>query len=120
MRQLIFFAALGVCTGFAATADEILLKLDQAAPKFTGMSADLQRVTYTKVLDEKATETGNILLRKAGRDLQVLISLEKPDVKTVSFRGRKAEVFFPKLKTVQEWDLGKHGDLVDQFLLVGF
>ena len=60
-------------------------------------------------------------LKKAGsRDLQVLIDFTKPDPKTVAFRGRKAEIFYPKLKIVQEYDLGKRTDLIDQFLLVGF
>jgi len=107
-----------VCHG--ATADEVLQKLDQTAPKFTGMSANLSRTTYTKVLDEKSVETGVMSLRKTGKDVQVLINLTKPDEKVVSFRGNKAEVYFPKLKSVQEWDLGKHGGLIDQFLLVGF
>lgn len=121
MRHSSVFAlilATGVCT--AATAEDILQKLDQTAPKFTGMKASLSRTTYTKVLDEKSVETGSMALRKTPKDLQVLINLVKPDEKVVAFRGRKAEVYFPKLKTVQEWDLGKHGNLIDQFLLVGF
>jgi outer membrane lipoprotein-sorting protein len=121
MRHLILtamVAAAGVCG--AATADNVLQKLDQAAPKFTGMTANISRTSYTKVLDEKTVETGTLSLRKSGKDIQVLINLMKPDEKVVAFRGRKAEVYFPKLKTVQEWDLGKHGSLVDQFLLVGF
>lgn len=104
----------------AATAEDVLAKLDSAAPKFTGMTADLTRVTYTKVLDESAAESGNIALKRQGRDMQVLINLTKPDEKIVGFRGKKAEIYYPKLKTVQEWDLGKHGNLIDQFLLVGF
>ena len=122
MRQFLFSFycfAFGL-SATAATADEVLAKLDAAAPKFSGMTADLTRVTYTKVLDEKASESGQIALRKHGRDMQVLINLTKPDEKLVGFRGRKAEIYYPKLKTVQEWDLGKHGDLIDQFLLVGF
>jgi outer membrane lipoprotein-sorting protein len=121
MRHLSLFAlvlTVGVCS--AATVEDVLQKLDQAAPKFTGMTADLSRTTYTKVLDEKTVETGTMSLRKNPKDIQVLITLVKPDEKIVSFRGRKAEVYFPKLKTVQEWDLGKHGNLIDQFLLVGF
>jgi outer membrane lipoprotein-sorting protein len=121
MRHLSLFAlvlTVGVCS--AATAEDVLQKLDQAAPKFTGMAAGLNRTTYTKVLDEKTVETGTMSLRKNPKDIQVLITLVKPDEKIVSFRGRKAEVYFPKLKTVQEWDLGKHGNLIDQFLLVGF
>ena len=120
IRNFVLLAGLSVFTLAATTTEDVLAKLDAAAPKFTGMSADLQRLTYTKVLDEKTVESGKIALRRAGKDLQVLITLDKPDQKMVSFRGRKAEVYFPKLKTVQEWDLGRHGDLVDQFLLVGF
>ena len=66
-------------------------------------------------------EEGQIALKKVGpRDIQVLINFEKPDPRMVSFRGRKAEIVYPKLKTVQEIDLGKRTDLIDQFLLVGF
>jgi outer membrane lipoprotein-sorting protein len=104
----------------AATADGVLQQLDRAAPKFTGMTASLSRTSFTKVLDESTVETGSMALRKSGKDVQVLINLVKPDEKVVSFRGRKAEVYYPKLKTVQEYDLGKHGNLIDQFLLVGF
>jgi outer membrane lipoprotein-sorting protein len=104
----------------AATAEAILSKLDAAASKLSGMTADLTRITYTKVLDEKAEESGQISLKKQGREMQVLINFSKPDAKVVGFRGRKAEIYYPKLKTVQEWDLGKHGALIDQFLLVGF
>ena len=111
--------ALALCAP-AATTEEVLAKLDASAAKFSGLSADLTRVTYTKVLDDKAAESGTIALRKQGRDVQVLITLTKPDEKIVGFRGRKAEIYYPKLKTVQEWDLGKHGALIDQFLLVGF
>jgi outer membrane lipoprotein-sorting protein len=105
----------------AVSTDDVLRQMDQSANKFTGLSADLTRVTYTKVIDERTTEQGSILLKKLGaRDLQVLIDFVKPDAKTVAFRGRKAEVYYPKLKTVQEYDIGKQRGLVDQFLLVGF
>jgi outer membrane lipoprotein-sorting protein len=106
---------------FATTAADVLAKLDQSAPKFTSMTATLTRLTYTKVIDDKSVEQGQIALKKLSpRDIQVLINFEKPDPRTVSFRGRKAEIVYPKLKTVQEIDLGKRTDLIDQFLLVGF
>jgi outer membrane lipoprotein-sorting protein len=123
MRQfnLLFFFAIPLAVSAAVSTEDILGRLDQSAPKFTGLSADLTRVTYTKVIDEKNTEQGSILLKKQGaRDLQMLIDITKPDAKTVAFQGKKAEVYYPKLKTVQEYDIGKHKGLVDQFLLVGF
>src|SRR4051812_24947405 len=106
---------------FGATSQDVLAKLDQSAPKFNSMTANLSRLTYTKVIDDKSLEEGKISLKKAGpRDIMVLIEFVKPDTRTVSFRGRKAEILYPKLKTVQEIDLGKRTDLIDQFLLVGF
>jgi len=106
---------------YGITAEDVLAKLDQGAPKFHSMTANLTRLNYTKVIDDKSTEEGRIALRKlAPRDLQVLIDFVKPDPRTVAFRGRKAEIYYPKLKTVQEIDLGKKTDLLDQFLLVGF
>ncbi|MBC7924514.1 MAG: outer membrane lipoprotein carrier protein LolA [Bryobacteraceae bacterium] len=100
--------------------DAVFSKMDSASPDFTGISADITRINYTKVLDEKLTEAGTIKLRKRGKDLQFRIDFSKPDAKIILFRGRKAEMYFPKLQTVQEYDLGKQRSLVDQFLLVGF
>jgi outer membrane lipoprotein-sorting protein len=106
---------------FAVTSDDVLAKMDENAPKFSGMTANLTRLTYTKVIDDKTTEQGTIALKKLGpKDIQVLIDFTKPDPRTVAFRGRKAEIFYPKIKTVQEIDLGKRTDLMDQFMLVGF
>jgi outer membrane lipoprotein-sorting protein len=38
----------------------------------------------------------------------------------VAFSGTKVEVFYPKINTVQEFDIGKNRGLLDQFLLLGF
>ena len=121
MRYLQLCLCLFPLAAFGVTTEEVLAKIDQSAPKFNGMTSQVTRVSYTKVIDDKTVEEGRISLRKLGpRDLQVLIDLTKPDARTVAFRGRKAEIYYPKLKTVQEYDLGKRTDLVDQFLLVGF
>src|SRR6476620_9808947 len=120
MRLIVYLLSLSIAA-FGITTDDVLSNLDQSAAKFNSMTANLTRLTYTKVIDDKAIEEGKMALKKAGsRDLQVLIDFTKPDPRTVAFRGRKAEIFYPKLKQVQEYDLGKQTDLVDQFLLVGF
>ena len=118
---LVFSLVLAASPAVSATADDVLAQMDQAAPKFSGLSADLRRTTYTKVLDEKALETGTMLLRRGTpRDLQVWINFTTPDPKTIVFRGRKAEIYYPKMSTIEDWDLGKHSDLVNQFLALGF
>jgi outer membrane lipoprotein-sorting protein len=119
LLYLIFLAI--PLAAFATTSDDVLAKLDDNASKFSGMTANLTRLTYTKVIDDKTTEQGTIALKKQGpKDIQVLIDFTKPDPRTVAFRGRKAEIYYPKIKTVQEIDLGKRTDLMDQFMLVGF
>ena len=120
MRLIPYLLSLSIAA-FGITTDDVLSNLDQSAAKFNSMTANLTRLTYTKVIDDKAIEEGKMALKKVGpHDLQVLIDFTKPDPRTVAFRGRKAEIFYPKLKQVQEYDLGKQTDLVDQFLLVGF
>jgi outer membrane lipoprotein-sorting protein len=105
----------------AATVQEVLSKMDQSASGFTTMSATLNKVTHTHVIDDNAEESGTIVLRKtAPRNLQVLVRFTKPDDRTVAFGGKKAEIFYPKLNTVQEYNLSGHSSLIEQFMLLGF
>jgi outer membrane lipoprotein-sorting protein len=73
------------------------------------------------VIDDNTEENGTILVRKtAPRAMQVLVNFTKPDERTVAFGGKKAEIYYPKLKTVQEYNLAQHTSLIDQFMLLGF
>lgn len=105
----------------AESLAEALGRMDQAATEFRGMTAKLRRTTYTAVIKDTAVETGAVAVKssKPG-EVQFRVDFTSPDEKTWAFRGRKAELFIPKINTVQEYDLGKHGRLVDQFLLLGF
>jgi outer membrane lipoprotein-sorting protein len=105
----------------AETLEGVLKRMDQGAQGFKGMVANLKRVTHTAVLNDNSEETGTIRLkRSSASDLKVRIDFTTPDQFTVVFRGRKLEKYFPKIQTVQEYDLGKQRQLVDQFLLLGF
>jgi outer membrane lipoprotein-sorting protein len=59
------------------------------------------------------------MLRNKGA-VQLYLEFSKPDPKIYAFRDRKAEVYFPKIQTVQEYDVGKQRGLVEQFILLGF
>jgi outer membrane lipoprotein-sorting protein len=50
----------------------------------------------------------------------MLAEFSNPDQRAVAFDGRKVQIFYPRLLTVQEYDLGKQSSLVDQFLVLGF
>ena len=99
------------------TLEAVLKQLDVAAREFHSLSADLQRTKVTVVVDDKSTETGTILVR---RDEKMRIELTQPNPRTILRDGNDLYVFNPKIKRVEQYDLGRHRTLVDQFLLLGF
>ena len=105
----------------AATLQDVLAKIDVAAPKFSGMAADVEKLEFTKVIADKSVESGTILIRRAKpKELHVKIEFTKPEQRFVTLRGTKAQLYLPKIETVQEIDLGKQSDLVSKVILVGF
>ena len=108
------------CSLSAATLSEILSKMDQSAASFNSMSGNVRKLTHTHVIDDNSEESGTIMLKKAKPGLEVLVHFTKPDPRSITLQGKKAEMYYPKLKTVQEYNLAQHSDIVDQFMLVGF
>lgn len=116
-----WFAAAGEAAWGAETLNQLLARIDQSAAGFRAMTAKLERTSFTAVIKDTSVEQGAIAIKMSNsRDLQLRIDFTTPDEKSWAFRGRKAELFIPKINTVQEYDLGKHSKLVDQFLLLGF
>jgi outer membrane lipoprotein-sorting protein len=117
----LFLMALLPLVSRGATLQDVLAKMDQSAPGFTSMSANLRSVKHTQVIDDNTEENGTIVVRKtAPKAMQVLVNFTKPDERTVAFGGKKAEIYYPKMKTVQEYNLAEHTSLIDQFMLLGF
>ncbi len=104
----------------ASTAKEILARMDKEAAGFRSVSADITRVKYTAILDDRSEEQGSMVIRRTGKNLESKIQIEKPNPRAVAFSGNKVEIYYPKINTVQEFDVGKNRGLVDQFLLLGF
>jgi outer membrane lipoprotein-sorting protein len=124
MIRLAYIAVVVVASP-AAAADlaAVMARLDSSAASFQSVTADIAKEDYTAVLQDTTTEAGSIrLLRsKASRtETLVLMEFTKPDPRKVALGPRKAEVFYPKMSTVQEWDIRKYKNLVDQLLLLGF
>ena len=100
----------------ANTLESVLNQLDSQAASFKGLSADVERTKVTVVVNDKSTDTGTILVRED----KMLLQMKPPDARTVLKTGDTLFVYTPGLKRVEEYDLGKSRDLVDQFLLLGF
>lgn len=118
-------AALAMLAGMAlpaaaASEKEILSRMDAAAPGFKGMTADITRVKFTSILNDRSEEFGSMSILRSGKSLRAKIVIEKPNARAVAFEGEQVEVFYPKINTVQVFDIGKNRGLIDQFLLLGF
>jgi outer membrane lipoprotein-sorting protein len=99
------------------TLESVLKQLDQEARTFRSLTADMERTKVTVVVNDKSTETAKIFVR---RDDKMRIEFNPPDEKTILRTGNEIFMYTPKIKQVEEYDLGKHRALVDQFLLLGF
>jgi outer membrane lipoprotein-sorting protein len=99
----------------------VLDRIDRAGAAFRSMSAKLRRVSHTAAINEDNVDAGTVLLKRVRhRDLRMLIDLTDPDPKTVAFSGHTVEIYYPKMQTVDEFDVSKFKELLEQFFLLGF
>jgi outer membrane lipoprotein-sorting protein len=103
----------------ALLAAGILSRMNDSAKNLKTVSADLEYTKVTVLVDDKSTETGRIFYRKS-KNPEILISIAKPEAKTVLFKKNKAEIFLPKINQIQEYNLEEQSGLVEQFFLLGF
>ena len=100
---------------------DVVARMNKAASEFKSMTAHVTYVTHTDVLNEDNTETGDVIMKKVqAGEVQVRIEFTAPDVKTVTVDMRRFRVYYPKIKTLQVYDLAKHGEQFDQFVMIGF
>src|SRR5580700_8636516 len=99
------------------TLDNILKQMDAQAANFHSLTADLERTKVTVVVNDKSTESGQILVRS---DSKMRIDVTQPDARTILRDGDNFYIYNPKIHRVEEYNLGKKKSVVDQFLLLGF
>ena len=122
MRLAAFTVSVFAFTLAGAPANpELLQRLDTAAGRFQSMSATVTYLTHTEVIDENSTETGEVVMRKAAPgEVQGLINFTAPNQRSVTFEKRSVQIYYPKIKTLQVYDLEEHGEQLDKFLMIGF
>ena len=126
MKPTFLIAAVVVCLGARAettpnTIQDVVARMDRAAVSFQAMRANVNYLTHTAVIDDDTKESGSVLMRKVPpNEVQGRIDFVLPDPRTVTFEQRKAQVYYPKIKTLQIYDLGDKGEQLDRFLMIGF
>jgi len=103
--------------GGQATVEAVLATMDKSASDFRSLTADLENTKYTDVVKDTSVEKGHIYVRK---DSKMRIEITEPDPRTILRVGDSLFVYTPKIKRVEEFDLGKNRAMVDQYVLLGF
>jgi outer membrane lipoprotein-sorting protein len=100
------------------TLNEILERMDKAAPNFHAISANVQMTTYTAILSDKTVEDGTLQMQRL-KPGETRAILDFPAQK-IAFRGKTVRIYYPKLNAYQDYDLGKNSNVINEFLLLGF
>jgi outer membrane lipoprotein-sorting protein len=105
----------------AESVDSILSRMDQAAPLFHGVSADIHMITYTAIIGDKTDENGTLKMQRKGGTVRAIIDFSgQTDAREIAFLGNIIRMYYPKLKMYQDYDVGKNSNVLNQFLLLGF
>src|SRR5262245_4749509 len=111
--------ATGLLTGApTGTLNQVLARMDQNANTFKSMKAKLRHVSHVAVINENNVSTGTMSMKRSKREVQALVEFTAPDPKAVAFSGTKVEIHYPKIQTVEEYDVRKN--LVEKYLVLGF
>ena len=115
---------LSSCLVIGASADTLegtLNRLDRAGAQFKGLVANFNYVKHTAIVNEDSPYSGKIMIKRPKPGALIgLLDFVSPDPRKVALGGDTVDIYLPNIKTVQEYDLGKHKLLVEQFILFGF
>jgi len=99
------------------TVEYVLKMMDQSAEDFRSLTAALDHITYTALVKDTSTESGEIYVRK---DSKMRIDFTRPDPRTILRNGDNLYIYTPKINRVEEYNIGKNRVLADQYLALGF
>jgi len=124
-RSLAAGAALALlaCAGVARaqSVDQLLARLDAAAPGFKGARANMRRTSYTASIHVTETEDGSTIIRRPGPGkLEYRIDISGANANTWVVRDTSAEHYLPAIFEVEVWDIKKYRDLAQTLLVLGF
>ncbi len=124
MKTLVLALCLFVFAGASQAEDvsAILSRMDQAAPNFHAMSANVEMTTYTKVLDDTTRQKGTLKMQRLKpNDVRAIIDFSgEADAQIIAFLGKIVRIYYPKLNAYQDYEVGKNSNVLNQFLLLGF
>ncbi len=105
----------------APALPQIIGSMDAAAKSWKGMRSQVTWTRYRSLVDEETVESGRIAVRRerSGK-VELLLEFVEPTNYYFRVQGTTVEIYKPKIKTIQEYDLSKSRDTLENALLIGF
>lgn len=121
-RPLLIVLCATAAFGAEPSLQATFARMDAVAAEFKGLRANVRRVTHVDIVNDNTVETGTIVVRRTSpKDLKMLLEIQTPPNPLKAFLGGgKAQVYYPKSNTVQEWEFGKARSLRDQLMTLAF
>lgn len=120
--RLALCVAVFAAAAYGQSVDAVLARMDQAAPRFRAMEADVQMTTYTAIIGDKTVENGTLKMQrvKSGEVRAIIDFSHQTDAREIAFLGKIIRIYYPNLNAYQDYDVGKNTEILNQFLLLGF
>jgi len=101
--------------------EDVLSRMDAAAKEFKAYSADVKRLDYTRVIDERDETIGTMRLRRDKNGVKGVMKFTSgPDSYTLGIDGGTVKKYLPRVNEVQVYKVRKSTLTLDQILLLGF
>jgi outer membrane lipoprotein-sorting protein len=119
-RLLVCLFAAAASASAANSLEAAFERIDHAAQGFTGLTADVTKISYQAIIQDQEKDTGKLTLKKSKREVRMLLDIRDPDHIVYSFDPHEVKRYLPKAQTEEIYEPGKYKSLIDQFLLLGF
>ena len=105
----------------AQTLESVLSQMDTAAAAFRSLTAHIRSVKHTAIVNDDTVDEGTIRVKRVKPGVShMLIEFTVPDKYFVSVSEKKAQVYRPKIATLEEYDVTRFRDLKEQLWLLSF
>lgn len=105
----------------APKLETLLANMDSAASAWAGMRAEVRWVRYVSFVDDMRVESGRLAVRRsASGDVEMLLEFQHPNHYFLAVRAAKVEIYKPKIKTVEQYDVSESKEKLQNALLLGF
>jgi outer membrane lipoprotein-sorting protein len=129
MKHFLSAVALFLSVGFlrADSLDAILKRMDQAAPKFQALTADVAMDTYQSIFGEESSpdshtrENGTLQMQRLKKgEVRAILDFKGANARTIAVIGNVISIYTPANNLVTRTNVGDKSQMINEFLLLGF